>query len=518
MQVILDAAGGFALFGMTPLKPRGGSVFKDTYSILRNRREIPLLLLLAILTVVLVSFSQSSPVLTPVFAFAAVLLMLLFLKPIAGVYIWLFLFPIQEIYFAVSAYGHTQVHQTHFVELFAPIILPVLLVKALEGRSQLSLRPPVPAEFQWVYFFSAAFFSWSLINLLISPLPAEVTINWWIMMCNFPLCAFLILNLDEYDKFVRLIIFFCIVAAIHSVITIYSNYYDYDHRNLFADNYPFTIILIKRFMKGAYGTSLASGFSGRHELGILLTCATAFIIFLMHKFKGSAARAGLLSLLLLYATTQFIAIPKAALLGSVISLAIIVLAVPQWRRRALYAAMGVLGLWFVANYLASFLRPGFVMQRAVGLAGGDLFVQSATQPGTILNRLKLMGEAIEVFASSNGLGAGPDSLQYLKSGGVHGHNLFLTFGADYGVPGILFALCMVVLMGKLAYSKILARPRPASRVWMLRAAILTCLLMTVFEYSLDCYIWYSHLWFISALFLASMRLEDDEPAGVLRRS
>jgi hypothetical protein len=491
---------------------------------LRNLRQIPLLLLLAVLTVVLVSFSQSHPVLTPIVAFASALLMLLFLKPIAGVYIWLFLFPFQEIYFAVTVYGHAHIHETHFVELFAPIILPVLLVKALEGRHRPSLRPPMPAEFQWAYFFSAVFISWSVINLLISPLPSEATINWWVMMCNFPLCAFLILNLDRYDKFVRLIIFFCIVAAIHSVITIYSNHSNYDPRNelsartLFADTHPFSIMLIKRFMKRDYGISLATGFSGKHELGILLSGAMAFVIFLMHRFKGLAARAGLLLLLLLYATTQFLAIPKAALLGSVIIFAIIILAVPQWRKRAPTAAIGLFGLGFLANFVASFLRPDFVSRHAVGFAGGDLFVQSATQPGTILNRLSLMRDAIEVFVSSKGLGAGPDSLQYLRTDGVHGHNFFLTFGADYGVPGILFALGMVVLMGKLAYSKILARPRPESRVWMLRAAILTCLLITVFEYSLDCYIWYPQLWIISALFLASMRLEDDEPAGVLGRS
>ena len=292
-------------------------MFKDTHFILRNYREIPLLLLLTIiLTVVLVSFSQSYPVLTPVFAFAAALLLLLFLKPIAGVYIWLFLFPIQNIYFAVSVYWHAHVHKTHFVELFAPIILPVLLVKALEGRGQKSQRPPTPAEFQWVYFFAAAFVCWSLINLMISPLPAEVTINWWVMMCNIPLCAYLILSLDEYDKFFRLIIFFCIVAALHSIVTIYANHYNYERHTLFSGTHPFSIILIKEFMKGNNpGMTLATGFNGRHELGILLSNAMAFIILLMHRFKGWAARAGLILTLLLYATTQCIAMPKAALLG-----------------------------------------------------------------------------------------------------------------------------------------------------------------------------------------------------------
>ena len=223
-----DTAGGLALFGITPLKPLGESVFNGTYSIFRNHRVISLLLLLTSIVLVLVSFSHSYPILTPIFAFAVALLMILFLKPITGVYIWLFLFPFQTIYFAVSVYWHTHIHETHFVELFAPIILPVLLVKALQGRSEPSLRAPVPAEFKWVYFFSAAFICWSLISLLISPLPAEITINWWVLICNFPLCAFLILNLDEYDKFVRLIIFFCIVAAISSIIAIYSNYHEYN--------------------------------------------------------------------------------------------------------------------------------------------------------------------------------------------------------------------------------------------------------------------------------------------------
>jgi hypothetical protein len=507
-------AGSVARFYVTPLNLPGGPVLKDAPSILRNHSQITLLLLPILLTVVLVASFQSFPVLTPIFAFAAVLLLLLCLKPIAGVYIWLFLFPIQEINFKVSVYGHPHVHETHFVELFALLVIPVLLILALRRRGLPSQRRPVPAEFQFVYFFSAAFISWSLVNLLISPLPAEVTINWWVMMCNFPLCAFLILNMDEYDKFVRLIVFFCVVAALHSFIAIYSNLYDYDRHILFTNTHPFTIILAKRFMKGATGMSLASGFSGRHELGILLSCATAFAIFLAHRFKGVAARASLLFVLLLYATTQFIAIPKAALLGSAISFGIIVLAVPQWRRRAPKALIGFFALWFVANYLSSFLRPVFIKQHAVAISGGSLFEPSVNQPGTILNRLKLMREAIEIFASSNGLGAGPDSLQYLKINGVHGHNFFLTFAADYGVPGILFALCMVVLMGYFACSKILARPRPESRIWMLRAAILACLLMTVFEYSLDCFIWYSHLWFMTALFLASFRLPDNEQGGL----
>jgi hypothetical protein len=490
-------------------------VFEDTHFILRGHWKIPLVLLLIILTLLVTSL-DFYPALTPILAFASALLLLLFLNPIAGVYIWLFLFPIQEIYFRVSVYGHAHAHETHFVELFALIILPVLIAQALKRWTQNLAQPPVPSEFQWIYFVSAAFVCWSVINLLLSPLPTEITINWWVMMCNFPLSIFLIFNMNSYEKFVRLVIFFCIVAALQSVATICSNLYTYDYRTLFTDTSPFTIILIRRFMKS--GLSPASGFSGRHELGILLSCATACNLFLMHRFKGLAARAGLLLLLLLYATTLFLAIPKAAILGCAISLFIVILAVPQWRKRAPISAAAMFGMGFLGNYLAIFIRPSFVSQHAAGYAGGDLLTQSPTQPGTILNRIKLMKEAIDVIVSSNGLGAGPDSMQYLKIGGVHGHDFILTFGADYGVPGILFALCMVLLLGKLAYSKILARPRPENRVWLLRAAILACLLMTLFEYSLDCSIWYPHLWFISALFLASMRLTDDEPHTVLNRS
>lgn len=467
-------------------------------------------------TASLLAMFYAHPVLPLACAVPSLMLLTFYFFPTAGVYAWLILFPVQSVYMEFSA--GWRVHRIYPPELLAFIILPVLISKALSEKPVSALNPVRPAdpEFPWIYFFSAAFIAWSLLCYFLSGISPDAIVTWWRLMADFVLAAFLIVYLDRYEKFIRLIIFFCFLAALFSVIAIYSNHYGLDLSYRLLNPGPFSIRFFANFLNVSgnfdprmVGMAFSSGLSGRHELGIFLTCATVLAVFLINHFKLTWFRAILALMILVYATTQLLIIPKASLLGFLFSVVFLLLLTPRWRKFTLPGVGSILGLWAVGNFLSDFVKPHWMKQVGLTTSVGNLANQSAFRPGTMGNRLKLMGDAFDVFQKSYGLGGGPDSLFIRKVGGVHGHNLFLSYAADYGIPGVIFAAGMLILLGRLAWSKVLARPRTHDPVWLLRFAILACLLISVFEYSFDCYIWYPHVWFMGALFLASLRVEED---------
>ncbi len=477
------------------------------------------ILLAMLATTSLLLMSYAHPVLPIAVAIPLTLLVTFYFFPTAGIYAWLFLFPVQSIYMEFSA--GWRVHRIYPFELLAFIILPVLLAKVLSEKPVSALNPPRAAdsEFPWIYFFSAAFIAWSMLCFFLSGISKEAIVTWWRLMADFILSAFLIVYLDRFEKFIRLIIFFCLFAAILSVIAVYSNHYGLDLSYRLLSPGPFAIKFLANFLNVSgnfdprmVGMAFSSGISSRHELGIFLTCATVLAVFLIRHFKITWFRALLALLILLYAMTQMLIIPKASLLGFLLSIVFLLLLVPQWRELTLPAVGGILGLWAVGNFLSNLVKPHWMTQVGLATSVGNLANQSAFKPGTMGNRFKLMGEAIDMFLKSYGLGGGPDSLFIYEFQGVHGHNLFLSYAADYGMLGVIFAAGMLILLGRLAWSKVLARPRIEDPVWLLRFGILCCLLISVFEYSFDCYIWYPHLWFFGALFLASLRLGDEAPS------
>ncbi len=470
----------------------------------------------------LLFMGEMHPLLPLAVAIPLVLLTVFYLVPIAGIYAWLLLFPIQSVYIALAV--GWRVHRIYSVEVLALIILPLLVVKVLADNGVPAPRAARPAdpEFSWIFFFSAAFIAWSALCLLLSKFPNEAIISWWRLIGDFVMAAFLLICLDRYEKFIKLIVFFCGIAAVFSIIAIYSNHYGMDLSYRLIGPGPVALRFVANFLNvsGNYdpkmvGMAFSSGLSARHELGIFLSSATVFSLFLMHQRRSLWVRAILLFMILLYATTELLTIPKGSLLGFVGSILFLCLIIPELRKFLLPVILGMAGLFAVGSYTSNLFKPLWMKAIGLGTSVTNLAGQSAFKPGTIGNRLKLMGEAVDLFLSSNGLGGGPDSLLFLKIGGVHGHSLFLSFAADYGVPGVLFAVGILVLLGKLAYKRIVARPQTGNPIWLLRFAILASLLMSVFEYSFDCYIWYPHVWFIGALFLASLRIDDNGPGGEL---
>ncbi len=484
---------------------------------------IPAAILAALLTSVsLLILEHSNHLLTIFFSVVFILLLIFYFYPLAGIYTWTLLFPIQSIFLEITI-GWRK-HKFYAFEALVFLVLPVLLVQVLSRRHSTTLKRSrsISVEFSWIYLFSVAFIAWAILCFSLSNLPGEAVISLAKLINNFVFCALIITHLDRYERFIKLIIFFCVFAAFLSVIVFIANHYGLDLSYKIITPGAVSVNFFANFINtsGVFdpkmvGMTFSSGLSGRHELGIFLSCATVFSALLIKKFKAPHIRAIFVFFILLYANAQFVSVSKGSLLGLFASSVFLFLIIPEFRRYILLLMIAIFGLWSAAAVISDLIKPEWVKDAGIATSVGNLANQSALRPGTVASRFKLMREAIDVFLSSRGMGGGPDSLLFLKTQVVHGHNFLLTYAADYGIPGVLFAGSMVVLLARLGYKEIVTKARIDNPVWLLRLTIFAALLMTLFEYSLDVNIWYPHVWFIGALFLASLRIEEPEPESDL---
>lgn len=456
---------------------------------------------------------------------ATLLFAIYYFRPVVGVYLLLLVFPLQSILIWMTVGLPVRI-KLHFFEPLAPIILAALAARRLadHGRELRPADPPISASVSHLIFYSAAFVCWSALTLFWARDPEKVLFGWWRMNCNVVFAAFLIACLRDYKVLVRTLMAYCGLAAFFAGIAIYSNTYGfYSWHNLlripslFIDLESYLMVYGAGYNPTLVGMAHSSGLSNKHELGIYLSCAIIFCLFLFTQFRSVLTRTLLVVLIFLNATAIHMAFSKAAVVGLSLTVTGFCLVVPAWRRLLPALVPGILAFWFIAGSLSSSLKPEYHSRVSTFHKIAVVADQGAYGPGTFAARLRLMGSAVDMIRSTNGLGAGPDSLERLKTEVFHGHNFLLTFMADYGLPGAILVLAILGTVGSLAYARLFRNPRTEEPIWLLRCSLFACLIVSLIEYSVDCFIWYPHLWIMCALLLASLRISAREGARALEQ-
>jgi O-antigen ligase len=133
--------------------------------------------------------------------------------------------------------------------------------------------------------------------------------------------------------------------------------------------------------------------------------------------------------------------------------------------------------------------------------------ESEFEPSSLAGRKLIWRKTIERIAQNKGLGSGPDSLSVdMAYAFPTAHNLFLTLGAEYGLPGALLIIIFLLVIADRSFKSILVKPKVENNLWLLQAVFVAASFHSLFVYSFDIPIHRKQLWFMLGLLMASLHV------------
>ena len=463
----------------------------------------------------------------PVPAAAALLvgsaLVLFLVRPLTGAFLATLVHPVGSIK-AMIRVGFSRPMDVYLFEALDLLLLLVLIVRAVANRDRTGGAGwKLSAEERWIWFFFAAFVAWTGFGLVRSGNLTRDLFGMVRLDCNFVLMLFVARYLNDYRTCIRLLTWYCGVAFVFCSAALYASYYaaysrDYLHvapdwsiateASLFNTSAGFNAAIV--------GLVPGFGLCGKHELGMLLSAAVVFSLLLLRHYRDRRVRFLLVLCILLFETIIYQAFIKLSIVGTFLILGTLCVAIAPWRRWVVPIMVGLIALNLTGFFAARAVEPSHT-QKVESTAGvlRKTASRSRFQFGSIAQRADLWSRSFGRIVSSRGLGNGPDSLSYdLPFNSPIAHNWVLNFMADYGVVPALFVVAALLGVLVRAYRRLSGQVRVRDSVWLLQLGCSLTVISALFEYSLDCFLWWPHLWFMIGLLLAVLRLpaaEDGVP-------
>jgi hypothetical protein len=441
---------------------------------------------------------------------------LIYFKPMIGIYLLTLLYPIDSVFIMLNLSWHDYI-RIHWYQVLSIILLIVMILRYLVKYHSLDADSPIAKTYsdRWILFFFIAFVIWSISTVFWSDYYLDKTLfGWFKFNCLFIFMSFSVIYLDSYEKFVRLMTFYCCVSAILAIAAIYSTYH------AFRINYALLVtshlsLSVQVSLFNTAGTVLTflsgmiagTGLSSKHELGMSLMGGVFFALFLMKHYKSIWTRFTLLLLILLFEAVIYLVSVKLSIVGSFIALVFISLVFP-WRKSIVIILACFILLNVTAFSFSHILKPSHMKNRES--SGIKIKMESGGgeyEPGTFQLRQRYWRRAIETIQESHGMGNGPDSSYEDIHISPHAHNLILSMTVEYGMPGIFFILAALFIIAKGSYYQVFKIFQVNNNMWLLKLACVITTALALFENSFDVHIWWPHLWYMVGLLWASLRLE-----------
>ncbi|MDQ1336012.1 MAG: hypothetical protein QG552_2962 [Thermodesulfobacteriota bacterium] len=428
-----------------------------------------------------------------------------------------------ELHFENASYYYGYVW-VHFFEINNLITLAVIILWYLIGyhRNQNGALCSVPHLYKWIFFLFTTFIAWSAFIALLSSKADVAFFGWWKLNCNFVMMALLIIHLDRYDKFIKVMSLYCGVAFIFSLISIYATHQAFETTKMIYLSPDLSasikIALFNRpggVMEKLVGLVNGFGLCGKHQLGMLVLGGILFSVFLAKHYKSWIIRATLVLLICLFEMILYNNVMKLSLTASLLLLILAWLAVLPFRKYFIH----ILALFICLNIVG---WCGSKLIQAPHLAATDEIISklvtkvpasSQFQVGSIPHRVYIWEQTFDRIIKNPFTGIGPEALRKdLLFNLPHGHNFFLTLTAEYGAPAGMLMLFAFFLVGIYSYHNIFSKDESNSGnnriLWFLKLTFFGASGSALFESLFDCDIWLPHLWFMLALLLGSMNLEN----------
>ncbi len=449
--------------------------------------------------------------------------------PVAGICLWLALFPMHSFNLSLHAFGLQSVMKNavyiYPVEIMNVLLMLALVAQQLERRQATWNRRETRKDdtFRWLLYLAALFTALTVCVVLLSDNIPSSAIGGWRFVGNFFAMAFMVTHLRQFRQFVQVALFYTMVVAVCALLAIAATFYGFSNEYQLVQTETYGLFgQLGIFNRGGHffaplsGMITGYGFSGKHELSMHMMAGMTFLVFLGARQRSTIVRGVFALMLVLFTSINQQAFSKTSMAGSVFILALVVTMVAPWRKWLVAVLLVYLGVSAVGAAGAYILQPEH--QTKMSSVKAQLIKTSSTsrfEPSSFGQRLYTWDRAIERIGWSGGFGKGPDSSSANRDsafGAPHGHNIFLTLALEYGVLAAALFVVALLLTFTLSYKMVFASPRIQEAEWLLQVTLVATTLLALFEYQFDVHIHYPQLWAMIGLLLAALKNLPEESA------
>jgi O-antigen ligase len=486
-----------------------------------NPRFLPREWGFALLSVAISPIILFFPLHTAIALMLVMVITLFCIRPMFAVYLITALYALEscvlEFHFENASYyyGYVWVHSFEIINLIALIAIPLWY---LGGYHRHRDFPFGSSDTRWILCLLGTFVVWSALSAALSPKFDVAVFGWWKLNCNFVMMAVLILHLDRYDKFVRVMSLYCGVAFVFALFSIYATHHAFETTRLLYVSPDVSasmkIALFNRpggVMEKLVGLVNGFGLSGKHQLGMLMIGGILFALFLTRHYTSWMVRGLFIASICLFEMILYNNLMKLSLAASFLLFMFAVLFGLPLRRYRLHIAILFVSLNIIGWAGSKLIQAPHLEATGeiLGKAVPRVAASSQYQVGSIAHRVHIWEQTIEKIRENPLTGVGPGGLRRdLAFDLPHGHNFFLTLSAEYGVLAGLLMVSLFFLVGIVSYRHLFSGPSDDSRVRFLKLTLLAVLFSALFESFFDCDVWSPHLWFVLALLLGATNLEN----------
>jgi hypothetical protein len=447
-------------------------------------------------------------------ASAFVVFTVVYARPMIGIYLLTIVQSIQCIHLSVDAGTYRSIN-FYLSDALSIVLLFVLLLRYLNDRnSRKDEYLSKDALNGWIVYFFAVLAVWTTLTIFWNGDVTRNLLAWYRLNKNLIIVSFIVCFLTRYSDFVKVIKLFCFITVIFGIAGIYASYNYFSQSYLVYEN-SFTTMWLDIFLFNTPSGSLSEveamlsgyGLCGKHELGMLLIIGTIFGLFLIREYKSKWTKAALVLLILYFESVLYLGVNKVTVAGSLGMLGGMCILFPSWRRWTAVILAAFILLNVVGAGVGNWLKPGHMKtNESTEMRFKKGVSKSEYQDGSFALRKRYWRQTIRVIVRNQGVGMGGDGTQWDPILTPHGHNMFLTGAAEYGAPYSVILLVILFLVGKLTFRRLTEGSAEGTAVWSLQLTIAAGAFCTVWEYMFDCFIWWPHLWYMTGILLASLRL------------
>ncbi len=442
-------------------------------------------------------------------------------KPFLGACLLVCLHPLSAVFFKITQASSEQLILPYSLAVL--IILPAALLRSTEpliATAKRSPKPPTPG-FPLVIYCMALFACWSFYSLTWSDRPWLSLSGLIRMLLNFAATLYLATFVRTLRQLKILFALVCVTACVFAAAAGLATHHANEWKialpgSLKHGTLEFHAALFNQaggFNPSVVGMLTGFGLGGKHEVGMLMLAGSICALYLATQVQSGVLRTLLLAIIVACFSIIFQAFVKITLVAAGLLAAATTLAFPSWRKRLPEVLLAFLLLNAAALVIANQLRT----QHMKNMESMSSRLSQATESGrysvgSMAERWHIWENTGRRIVDSHGLGRGADSLNFDKTFGYHhGHNIFLTLGAEYGLPGTALVFVMLASVLLRSWKLLHCYTIPSD----LRLALLTATLLlmaALFEGLFDVYVWMPALWTMLGLLLAAMKIT--KPAAV----
>ncbi|MCI5158009.1 MAG: hypothetical protein D3906_06115 [Candidatus Electrothrix sp. AUS1_2] len=393
-----------------------------------------------------------------------------------------------------------------------------MLLPALIFHSRTFYRQDTTKHYKKTFYITLSFFfTCGIITSLLALYPYKALLGLSRFASLTITIAYIVSFINDIYKLKKVMLTYCCAAIILSFFAYYGTYNGYEKVSIIWNNCGIIVRQMQGLTNGSsafiaerQGMMPGFGLSGKHEFSTFLVTGFFCSIYLFITTKNKIHSIFYIVANITILQALFYGPSKLSLLGIVIGTLVVTIFNPSIRRYLALIVIVLVGLNILALMLSSYTRPPHT-KRTASLSSNFKMVNDSSEFSTSFKgRIAKMKRAAKHIKLSYGLGIGSDMLQHDPIfTDVHGHNLFITLFAEYGLSSIICLFILGKLVGCRVAPIITSQTCMYNRISFVVVPVTASFFAILFEYNFDCFVWAPQLWITGALLWVSGHISNN---------